>query len=50
MEKNMETRAAERHFGPPSTEETICDWQAGKEELKKMTICRDFKGQFGFIN
>ena len=24
-------RAAERHFGPPPTEKTICDWRASKE-------------------
>ena len=43
-------RAAERHFGPPPTEKTIRDWRANKEELKKITIFRDFKGQFSFIN
>ena len=45
-------RAAERHFSPPPTEKTIRDWRASKEVpvLKKMTIFRDFKGQFGFIN
>ena len=43
-------RAAERHFSPPRTGKTICDWQASKEQLKKITIFRDFKGQFGFIN
>ena len=43
-------RAAERHFGPPPTEKTICNWWASKKELKKMTIFRDFNGQFNFIN
>ena len=43
-------RAAEWHFGPPPREKTICDWRASKEYLKKITIFRDFKGQFGFIN
>ena len=43
-------REAEWHFGPPPTEITIHDWRASKEYLgKKMTIFRDFKGQFGFI-
>ena len=28
-------RAAKRHFSPPPTEKTICDWHASKEELKK---------------
>ena len=28
-------RAAERHFGPPSTEKTIRDWRASKELTKK---------------
>ena len=44
------TRAAERHFGPPPREKTIRDWWASKEYLEKLTILRDFKGQFGFIN
>ena len=43
-------RAAERHFGPPQREKTIRNWGASKEYLKKITIIRDFKGQFGFIN
>ena len=43
-------RTAEWHFGPPPTEKTICNWQVSKEELRKMTIFRDFKDQFGFIN
>ena len=29
---------------------TIRDWWASKEYLKKITIFRDFKGQFGFMN
>ena len=28
-------RAAERHFGPPPREKTICNWRASKEYLKK---------------
>ena len=43
-------RAAMRHFGPPPREKTIRDWRANKEYLKKITIFKDFKGQFGFIN
>ena len=43
-------RATEQHLGPPPTEKTIRNWGASKEYLKKMTIFRDFKGQFGFIN
>ena len=43
-------RAAELHFGPPPIEKTIRDWWACEEELKKMMIFRDFKGQFVFIN
>ena len=43
-------KAAERHFGLPPTEKTIRDWRASKDELKKITIFRYFKGQFGFIN
>ena len=49
-EEHRHTAAAEWHFGPPPTEKTICDWQASKEELKKVTIFRDFKDQFGFIH
>ena len=43
-------RAAEQHFGPPPREKTIRNWQASKEYMKKITIFRDFKGQFGFIS
>ena len=43
-------RAAEQHFGPPPREKTIRDWWASKEYLKNITIFRDFKDQFGFMN
>ena len=43
-------RATERHFGPPPRQKTICDWRASEKYLKEITILRDFKGQFGFIN
>ena len=46
MQKNMET---EQLSGISAAEKTTHDWQASKE-LKKMTIFRDFKGQFGFVN
>ena len=36
-------KTAGRHFNPPPTEKTICDWQASKEELKKITTFRDLK-------
>ena len=29
-------RAAEWHFGHPPTEKSICNWQASKQELKKL--------------
>ena len=51
MQKNMETE----HLSGISAlhqqkKKNIRDWRASKEYLKKMTIFRDFKGQFGFIN
>ena len=47
MQKNMET---EQLSGISATEKTTHAWRASKEELKKITIFRNFKGHFGAIN
>ena len=42
-------RVAERILALHQQKKTIRDWWVSKEELKKITIFRNFKGQFGFI-
>ena len=50
MQKNMETEQLSGILALHPQKKTIRDWRASKEELEKMTIFRDFKGQFSFIN
>ena len=50
MQKNMETEQLSGISALHQEKKTIRDWRASKEYLKKITIFRDFKGQFGFIN
>ena len=50
MQKNMETEQLSGISAFHQEKETIRDWRATKEYLKKITIFRDFKGQFDFIN
>ena len=50
MQKNMETEQLSGISALHQQKKTICNWQASKEYLKKITIFRDFKGYFGFIN
>ena len=39
-------RAAEWHSAIHQRKKTICDWQTGKEKLKKITIFRDLSVRF----
>ena len=50
MQRNMETEQLSGILALYEQKETIRDWRANKEELKKMTIFWNFKGQFNLIN
>ena len=50
MQKNIETEQLSGTSALHQQKKTIRDLRISKEELKKIMIFGDFKGQFGFIN
>ena len=50
MQKNMKSEQLSGISALHQEKKTIRNWRASKENLKKITIFRDFKGQFSFIN